>query len=92
MCVFLVFFGKVESVALDESMRHIVLKVVNVVDDPWLNVSLDHCSSPALENGMTYLWEKINSTVYKPLSISFDLISDMQMLFTVCKHKCQKVG
>ncbi|KAK7152291.1 hypothetical protein R3I94_008578 [Phoxinus phoxinus] len=85
ICNKTVFFAKVESVALDACMRHIVLKVVNVVDDPWLNVSLDHCSSPALEIGMTYLWEK-NSTVYKPLSISFDLISDIHLFLTVCKH------
>ncbi|XP_056126195.1 galaxin [Rhinichthys klamathensis goyatoka] len=91
ICNKTVFFGKVESVALGPHKRHIVLKVVNVVEDPWLNVSLDHCSSPVLENGMTYLWEK-NSNVYKPLSISFDLISDIHMFFTVCKHKCQKGG
>ncbi|XP_039539960.1 galaxin-2 isoform X2 [Pimephales promelas] len=91
ICNKTVFFGKVESVALDLNKRHIVLKVVNVIEDPWLNVSLDHCNSPVLENGMTYLWEK-NGNVYKPLSISFDLISDIHMFYTVCKHKCQKVG
>lgn len=91
--MFLVFFGKVESVALGTFKRHIVLKVVNVVKDPWLNVSLDHCSSPALEIGMTYLWEENSSAnAYKPLSVSFDLISDIHMYFTVCKHKCQKGG
>ncbi|CAM4584041.1 unnamed protein product [Leuciscus chuanchicus] len=91
ICNNTVFFGKVESVALGTFKRHILLKVVNVIEDPWLNVSLDHCSSPSLEIGMTYLWEK-NSDAYKPLSVSFDLISDIHMFFTVCKHKCQKGG
>ncbi|XP_077050720.1 uncharacterized protein LOC143700869 isoform X2 [Siphateles boraxobius] len=91
ICSKTVFFGKVESVALGTCDRHIVLKVVSVVEEPWLNVSLDHCSSPALENGMTYLWEK-NNNVYKPLSISFDPISDIHMFFTVCKHTYQTGG
>ncbi|KTG43785.1 hypothetical protein cypCar_00035476 [Cyprinus carpio] len=89
MCNKTVFFGKVESVALENYQRHIVLKVVGQVDvisekiikDPWLHVSLDHCSSPATENGMTYLWEENHDRKYKLLSHHVDLTSDMHMFY-----------
>ncbi|XP_051952901.1 galaxin-like isoform X2 [Xyrauchen texanus] len=89
ICSKKVLFGKVESVALNSSQRNIVLRVfvrfhVNTseIKDPWLNVALDHCSSPALEHGMTYLWE-INNSVYKPLSHPIDQNSDIHMLLTM---------
>ncbi|XP_050991501.1 uncharacterized protein LOC127181049 isoform X3 [Labeo rohita] len=90
-----VFFGKVESVALENDQRHVVLKVVwqvNVklemmIKDPWLHVSLDHCSSPATENGMTYLWEENHSGEYKLLSHPVDLTSDIHMFYSVCYQK-----
>ncbi|XP_067275193.1 galaxin [Pseudorasbora parva] len=87
-----VLFGKVESLALNMTHRLIDLKVVIVDKNPWLQVSMDHCSTPALENGMTYLWEKTNHG-YKPLSISVDPVSDIHMFYAVCHHdKCQKGG
>ncbi len=94
-CVFLVFFGKVESVALGNDQRHIVLKVVWQVDvksehfikDPWRHVSLDHCSSPATDNGMTYLWEEYHNGKYKLLSHPVDLTSDIYMLYSLCYQK-----
>ncbi|XP_043088794.1 galaxin-like isoform X5 [Puntigrus tetrazona] len=94
MCKETVFFGKVESVALKNDQRHVVLKVVGQVDvksekvikDPWLHVSLDHCSSPATENNMTYLWENRNGT-HKLLSHPVDLTSDIHMLYSVCYQK-----
>ncbi|XP_051580986.1 uncharacterized protein LOC127456499 [Myxocyprinus asiaticus] len=62
ICNKTVLFGKVESVALYNNVRHIVLGVFmtanKVIKKRILNVPLDHCSSPALENGMTYLWEE----------------------------------
>ncbi len=87
MCLILVLFGKVESVVLRQKWRDIVLRVIVAVSEisqgPLLFVSLDHCSSPALENGMTYLWEE-NNRKYKPLSIPVDLTSDIYMFFTAC--------
>ncbi|XP_051580979.1 galaxin-like isoform X2 [Myxocyprinus asiaticus] len=89
ICNKAVLFGKVESVALDNN-RHIVLRVIarmhvksaEVIKNPLVNVTLDHCNSPALEHGMTYLWE-MNSSVYKPLSHPINLTSDVHMLFTM---------
>lgn len=87
MCLMLVLFGKVESVVLQNNWRHIVLKVIvkvsGISDGPFLFVALDHCSSPALENGMTYLWEN-NNRRYKPLSIPVDVNTDIHMFFTAC--------
>ncbi|XP_052008635.1 galaxin isoform X2 [Xyrauchen texanus] len=94
-----VLFGKVESVALD-NYRNIVLRVIarmhvksaGDIKNPLVNVTLDHCNSPALELGMTYLWE-MNSSVYKPLSHPIDQPSDIHMLFIMlqlyegCKQK-----
>ncbi|XP_051726940.1 galaxin-like isoform X2 [Ctenopharyngodon idella] len=92
ICKKTVLFGKVESVALDKQHRLVVLKVVNVFKDSWHNESLDHCRTPALENGMTYLWENTNNG-YKPVSIPVEKISDIHMFYTVChQHKCQKEG
>ncbi|XP_050991330.1 galaxin isoform X3 [Labeo rohita] len=101
MCNKTVFFGKVESVALLNDQRLVMLKVVwqvnvnsgNFTLDPWLLVSLDHCSSPATDNGMTYLWEKEHSGeltslhTYKLLSHPVDLISDIHMFYSVCYQK-----
>ncbi|XP_043088787.1 galaxin-like isoform X1 [Puntigrus tetrazona] len=95
MCKETVFFGKVESVALKNDQRHVVLKVVGQVDvksekvikDPWLHVSLDHCSSPATENNMTYLWEQNHNGKYKLLSHPVDLTSDIHMFYFVCYQK-----
>ncbi len=95
VCVFLVFFGKVESMALENDQRHVVLKVVwqvnmkseNFIKDPWLHVSLDHCSSPATDNGMTYLWEENQNGTYKLLSHPVDLTSDIHVLYSVCYQK-----
>lgn len=95
MCVFLVLFGKVESVALENDLRHVVLKDVwqvnmkseHFIKDPWLYVSLDHCSSPATNNGMTYLWEEYHNGKYKLLSHPVDLTSDIYMLNSVCYQK-----
>ncbi|XP_058607610.1 uncharacterized protein LOC131524483 isoform X2 [Onychostoma macrolepis] len=87
ICHKTVLFGKVESVVLRQKWRDIVLRVIVAVSEisqgPLLFVSLDHCSSPALENGMTYLWEE-NNRKYKPLSIPVDLTSDIYMFFTAC--------
>ncbi|XP_059420794.1 galaxin-like isoform X1 [Carassius carassius] len=98
MCNKTVFFGKVESLALENDQRHVVLKVVwqvNVksekfIKDPWLHVSMDHCSSPDTENGMTYLWEENPDRKYKLLSHPVDLTSDMHMLYAVCYQKRDK--
>ncbi|XP_042599759.1 galaxin-like isoform X2 [Cyprinus carpio] len=95
MCNKTVFLGKVESVALENDQRHIVLKVVwqvNVksekdIKDPWLHVSLDHCNSPATDNGKTYLWEEKHNGKYKLLSHPVDLTSDIYMLYSVCYQK-----
>ncbi|RXN18590.1 galaxin-like isoform X4 [Labeo rohita] len=100
LCIFArssaqVFFGKVESVALENDQRLVVLKFVwqvnvkseKIIKDPWLHVSLDHCSSPATENGMTYLWEEIHNGEYKLLSHPVDLTSDIQMFYSVCYQK-----
>ncbi|XP_050959755.1 galaxin-like isoform X2 [Labeo rohita] len=95
MCNKKVFFGKVESVALENDQRLVVLKFVwqvnvkseKIIKDPWLHVSLDHCSSPATENGMTYLWEEIHNGEYKLLSHPVDLTSDIQMFYSVCYQK-----
>ncbi|XP_058606769.1 galaxin-like isoform X1 [Onychostoma macrolepis] len=93
MCNKTVFFGKVESVTLENDLRHVVLKVVwkvkseNFIKDPWLYVSLDHCSSPATDNGMTYLWEENQNGKHKLLSHPVDLTSDMYMLYSVCYQK-----
>ncbi|XP_026086820.1 galaxin-like isoform X2 [Carassius auratus] len=95
MCNKTVFFGKVESLALENDQRHVVLKVVwqvNVkserfIKDPWLHVSMDHCSSPDTENGMTYLWEEKHDRKYKLLSHPVDLTSDMHLLYAVCYQK-----
>ncbi|XP_050960752.1 galaxin-like isoform X2 [Labeo rohita] len=87
MCNKTVLFGKVESMVLRQKWRDIVLRVIVAVNEvsqgPLLNLSLNHCSSPALENGMTYLWKKIKRK-YKPLSIPVDLTSDIHMFITVC--------
>ncbi|KAK2894857.1 hypothetical protein Q8A67_012086 [Cirrhinus molitorella] len=94
MCNKTVFFGKVESVALKNDQRHVVLKVVwqvdvksEIITDPFLHVSLDHCSSPATDNGMTYLWEEKHSGEYKLLSHPVDLTSDFHMFYYVCYQK-----
>ncbi|XP_052438641.1 galaxin isoform X1 [Carassius gibelio] len=95
MCNKTVFFGKVESVALANYQRHVVLKVVGqvnvksekVIKDPWLHVSLDHCNSPATDNGMTYLWEENHNGKYKLLSHPVDLTSDIYMFYSVCYQK-----
>ncbi|XP_073706848.1 uncharacterized protein [Garra rufa] len=93
MCNKSVFFGKVESVALENDQRHVVLKVWQVgvklemfIKNPWLHVSLDHCSSPATDNGMTYFWEE-NNGEYKLLSHPVDLTSDIYMFYSVCYQK-----
>ncbi|XP_058608078.1 galaxin-like isoform X3 [Onychostoma macrolepis] len=95
MCNKKVFFGKVESVALENDQRRVVLKVVGQVDvksekvikDPWLHLSLDHCSFPATDNGMTYLWEEKHNGKYKLLSHPVDLTSDIHMFYFVCYQK-----
>ncbi|XP_052438637.1 galaxin-like isoform X2 [Carassius gibelio] len=95
MCNKTVLFGKVESVALENDLRHVVLKVVwqvdmkseNVIKDPWLHVSLDHCNSPTTDNGMTYLWEENHNGKYKLLSHPVDLTSDIYMFYSVCYQK-----
>ncbi|XP_042631015.1 galaxin-like [Cyprinus carpio] len=87
ICHKTVLFGKVESVVLRQKWRDIVLRVIVAVSElsqgTLLHVSLDHCSSPALENSMTYLWEE-NNRKYKPLSIPVDVTSDIHMFFTAC--------
>ncbi|XP_042599768.1 galaxin-like isoform X3 [Cyprinus carpio] len=95
MCNKTVFFGKVESVALENDMRHVLLKVVwqvnmkseKVIKDPWLHVSLDHCSFPATDNGKTYLWEKNHNGKPVLLSQPVDLTADIYMLYYVCYQK-----
>lgn len=91
ICLMLVLFGKVESVVLQNNWRRIVLRVIvkvsGISEGPLLYVTLDHCSSPALENGMTYLWEtnsNNNNREYKPLSIPVDVTTDIHMFFTAC--------
>ncbi|KAL1256646.1 hypothetical protein QQF64_012191 [Cirrhinus molitorella] len=95
MCNKTVFFGKVESVALKNDQRHVVLKVVwqvdvkseKIIKDLWLHVFLDHCSSPATDTDMTYLWEKIYPENHKLLSYPVDIISDIHMFYSVCYQK-----
>lgn len=91
ICHKTVFLGKVESMTLNTSRRHVVLQVVwqvdlklgNVIKDSWLHISVDHCSSPVFENGMIYLWEKKDNG-YKPLSHPVDLASDIHMFYFLC--------
>ncbi|KAK9959139.1 hypothetical protein ABG768_011218 [Culter alburnus] len=90
ICNETVLFGKVESVALGKRDRQVMLKVVNDFKDSWHYEYLDHCRTPALENGMTYLWKKTTNG-YKPISTPVEQISDIHMFYTVCsQHKCQK--
>ncbi|XP_056334307.1 galaxin isoform X2 [Danio aesculapii] len=91
ICNKTVFLGKVESMTLNTSRRHVLLQVVwqvnlklgNVTKDSWLHVFMDHCSTPVIENGMIYLWEK-KGDVYKPLSHPVDLASDIHMFYFLC--------
>ncbi|XP_057203343.1 galaxin [Triplophysa rosa] len=88
MCNKTVVFGKVESVALQNLVnRTIWLRVVREVSLHHCKslhlVSLDHCSSPVLEIGKTYLWET-NGNGFKPLSLPIGQASDIHMFFTLC--------
>ncbi|XP_056621590.1 galaxin isoform X2 [Triplophysa dalaica] len=88
MCNERVVFGKVESVALQNLVnRTIWLRVVREVSVPHCEslhlVSLDHCCSPALEIGETYLWKK-NGTEFKPISLPIGQASDIHFFFAVC--------
>ncbi|TRY81855.1 hypothetical protein DNTS_011417 [Danionella cerebrum] len=89
VCEQKVFLGKVESQTLVETHRYVLLQVLwekhlNSTDGPWLQFHVDHCGSPVLENGMTYLWEKVNDD-YKPLSLPVDLASDVPHLYGLLK-------
>ncbi|KAK9959138.1 hypothetical protein ABG768_011217 [Culter alburnus] len=97
ICHKTVLFGKVESVVLQNNQRHIVVRVIvkvsGISEGPLLYVILDHCSSPALENGMTYLWETNNNNnnrEYKPLSIPVEVTTDIHMFFTACNLNLMK--
>ncbi|XP_002665432.3 uncharacterized protein si:ch211-195m9.3 isoform X1 [Danio rerio] len=86
-----VFFGKVESMTLKTSWRHVLLQVVwqvdlklrNVTKDSWDHVFMDHCSSPVIEKGMIYLWEK-EANGSKLLSHPIDQASDIHMFYFLC--------
>lgn len=86
VCLYLVVFGKVESVVLQNLVNRTIW--IRVVRGDSLShctslLSLDHCSSPAIEIGETYLWE-INGKKYEPLSLPIRQASDIHMFFALC--------
>nr|XP_055029561.1 galaxin isoform X1 [Misgurnus anguillicaudatus]XP_055029562.1 galaxin isoform X1 [Misgurnus anguillicaudatus] len=86
MCNKTAVFGKVESVALDQNQRYVIFRVVEDVSlshcERLVHVTLDHCDTPALEEGMTYLWD---SQKFKPISLPVDPTYDNHMFLAACK-------
>ncbi|XP_065139064.1 uncharacterized protein [Paramisgurnus dabryanus] len=89
MCNKTAVFGRVESVALVQNQRYVIFRVVEDVSlshcERLVHVTLDHCATPALEEGMTYLWEKEDSNKFKPISLPVNPTYDNHMFVTACE-------
>ncbi|KAL6479339.1 hypothetical protein MHYP_G00127720 [Metynnis hypsauchen] len=93
ICKWPVLLGTVQSVAVKQNKRFVVLKEALEVNATVKSCGnslevgpLDHCLFPALELGRTYLWTKNKQKKYEPLADVTGLTTPLHTILSLCQH------
>ncbi|XP_037395763.1 galaxin-like isoform X3 [Pygocentrus nattereri] len=93
ICKWPVLLGTVQSVAVKQNKRFVVLKEALEVNTTVKSCGnslevgpLDHCLFPVLELGRTYLWTKNKQSKYEPLADVTGLTTPLHTILSLCQH------